>query len=1121
MTERESREPKDILGTRPNGRGASYQLAGRRTEAKNFHPRRESKENVIVEMAGNDAHGRPTSSDSSSDQKITSPQNTRIPRPLQHSNSRMRRQMSFADEYKLAEEKLAEEQLAARGSPSPAPRSWRAKEDAEKKSMQSLFSQRPIDFGHQRRAAQRRSGDLGREETLSSIESAGLRREDSVSDIDRKLKQYQEDQKSVEGMIGGRNGLFSKTNLGPKVAETGHELARKTSNKSLKNESSPRRTWGSLAKPNPDWLKRVITSPGKDASAKTSSGARIDGERRASDDIIPSIEQDRMPLPARSPKVRQTTAPPTRSPNKSFAWQAEEDFTAGDLQISNSPPVKPRRSSTKLDDLKRLEIGADRRPSDGNRFSARTNTKLDELRQLEIDAASRFPSSPPQEAGADPESGKSANEGNGQTFNQLRRTNTKLDEIRAREIESLSRKALATARLDELRERNSKSPSLSPEVSRKASREGLREPSPSRAAGTRRQSHKETIPENAGELVPNTPVTIFRSSSKEKDEKGPSTGTAQPQPDKGGGQGATVSSRGSSQSRDESRDLLRRLSRVASNSPGPEDQIKRSDEKLMVGSGTSARQVQNVNNGGTKTDKREGAPEVKPSEHLRPTVGFAGLRRDPSTDSLADKRSSMAHSDSDPIERIEGEMKLFAPLDNQSERGSIRAPSPDSEEEEEEVEATPRPQKQDPLSLPTPKVTGAYVETPATIKIEKAENILPPSNAVTSTRSSASPLGKPLSRPSSISPRASREQVTDEKEQVRTRSAPSRRSRSRSLPRNRSRLTNSAKPPSVKDDLQAIHRENQIEDSTLDDLAELLVAHDIKSADIDKVFKPETIKTEEDLKSKVASDRDEELETYERMTQSLKTGLVSIHTAKQGIERLEHKVSHPDLKLTSKSPTTPDHHHTAACPQCLATPPDSMMYIHVPIPRLYHTKPNFRFTLLGLLLFLSTIWYAAESALWSHYGYRDICYGPCTTPQNAPRFGYVIPVKLDEWTTGGIMRPIANHWREELSDMYEDAWDWCTETDILQVDRVGRPWMNAEQRIQLNRRLAKKGLLPPFRPDPEILPKIEALARARADRERADEAREMGYDVPEGLGNESMDKDEPLFEEEEKSSRWW
>ena len=196
------------------------------------------------------------------------------------------------------------------------------------------------------------------------------------------------------------------------------------------------------------------------------------------------------------------------------------------------------------------------------------------------------------------------------------------------------------------------------------------------------------------------------------------------------------------------------------------------------------------------------------------------------------------------------------------------------------------------------------------------------------------------------------------------------------------------------------------------------------------------------------------------------------------------------------------------------------MYIHVPIPRLYHTKPKFKFTVLGLLLFLCSIWYAAESVMWSFYGYRDICYGPCTTPHNAPKFGYVIPVKLDEWVTGGTVRPIAKLWRDELSDMYADAWDWCTDTDIRQVDRIDRPWMNAEQRIQLNRRLARRGLLPPFRPDPQMLPKIEALARAREQRERAEEAREMGYDIPDGLGNESMDKDEPLFEEE-KSSRWW
>ena len=91
----------------------------------------------------------------------------------------------------------------------------------------------------------------------------------------------------------------------------------------------------------------------------------------------------------------------------------------------------------------------------------------------------------------------------------------------------------------------------------------------------------------------------------------------------------------------------------------------------------------------------------------------------------------MAPSDGDPIDRIEAEMKLFAPLDNYSERGSIKAPSlPVSDDERDEddpcVEETPRAPRADPLTLPTPRVTGAYVETPATVKTEVPREFGPP-----------------------------------------------------------------------------------------------------------------------------------------------------------------------------------------------------------------------------------------------------------------------------------------------------------------------------------------------------------------------------------------------------------
>jgi len=69
--------------------------------------------------------------------------------------------------------------------------------------------------------------------------------------------------------------------------------------------------------------------------------------------------------------------------------------------------------------------------------------------------------------------------------------------------------------------------------------------------------------------------------------------------------------------------------------------------------------------------------------------------------------SRKSSPDIDPEQRIAAEAKLFELQDNKSEKNS-RSLSP-----AEVLEETPKARKTDPLLLPTPKVTGAYIETPA------------------------------------------------------------------------------------------------------------------------------------------------------------------------------------------------------------------------------------------------------------------------------------------------------------------------------------------------------------------------------------------------------------------------
>jgi hypothetical protein len=129
----------------------------------------------------------------------------------------------------------------------------------------------------------------------------------------------------------------------------------------------------------------------------------------------------------------------------------------------------------------------------------------------------------------------------------------------------------------------------------------------------------------------------------------------------------------------------------------------------------------------------------------------------------------------------------------------------------------------------------------------------------------------------------------------------------------------------------------------------------------------------------------------------------------------------------------------------------------------------------------------------------------CDWSPDDPYFGYAIPVKLDQWTTGGQGRALAARLGEEASDWLADAWDSLTGTDIAAVDTR---YLTFEQKRQHRRRLRKRGLVRPWREPPEHKAKLDAWRSAREVRE----AREMGYAEEE---DESMSGDEAV-----KGSFW-
>lgn len=1053
----------------------------------------------------------------SSDPNLDSPNQSKIPRFSQQRLSQARPIFSLSDAYRMAEE---EEAAAARGSPSPAPRAWRSRPPPIDGKLQKAPS--PASPASKRRTARaNKPGEVRREDTASSVDSLGSQSrpsgDASGSDFDEKLRQHALEQTPDNSPRLGTS-RFTKSRLGMKISETARELVKKSSRNSLDGDSPSQ---SGKASPSGGWLSRRLSSKKSEASGQP----RAQGLSTSEHDL--KLAQDAM-FPSTGEIVnRPATVPPDfQTPEKSFAWEADADFTAGDLLVSDSPPVVIGRSNTKIDEIRALEAVVIR-PISRTPPPQSRNTRIDDIRALEMETALRFKDANSTLAGQ----GDGTKESQAEKEDKIKpawqpssSVSPKVDEHRAREIQKLSRRALATARLDEIRERQAgkqQSRSPTPELAKKSSKDPVRSLSPDD------KGSQMKVPETANdaENAPLDEAVVLDAFTDEKATKGDNIGA-----NHGAGDEEALSRPRPPPTRRDSRELLRKLALATSTSPVPEHQ--------PVPLNNAAHHDTEPEQTAFKTKKASGA-----KSDARLTVGFAGLSRDSSAESLLDKRSSFAHSDSDPIERIEGEMQLFAPMENHSERGSIRAPSPPStpgsEEEARDVEETPRPMRIDPLTQPTPRVIGAFVDTPATVKILKFGGAAAPADPGTNqtTGVSASSDGPPVATDldavgknigadsalgaNPIHPRGrksttgllsrnSRLSLSAKSDRMpgRSSSASSRR-RAKSLSRTRPPLVNSVRPPTVKDDLFEIKRANQFDDSTLDDLADLLSSQDQG----DVAQSSSNIKTEPDLPGLSES------QILDRMSKSLETGLLGIRAAKQGIERLEDKVSHAETKETQTDAKHASHTvhgeragggKDAPCAICDGHPTAErhlVTYVQLPIPPLWHTQPTFRFTLLGLTLFLLSLWYIAETSMCQVYCRPQICYPglPCTWSPDDPHWGYAIPMKLDQWVTGGIGRELVNKARPEISDWVADMWDAATGSDITNIDLSRYNW---EQRRRHRRRLTKRGLRKPAEERPEDKAKFSAWRATRLAMEKVLALREMGYTV--GDEDESMAKDEAL-----------
>lgn len=291
----------------------------------------------------------------------------------------------------------------------------------------------------------------------------------------------------------------------------------------------------------------------------------------------------------------------------------------------------------------------------------------------------------------------------------------------------------------------------------------------------------------------------------------------------------------------------------------------------------------------------------------------------------------------------------------------------------------------DPLLLPTPRVTGAWIETPA------------PPRMHTNGRIPREP------------------QIKEEPSSPRSHSEPSKPSQSHS--RTRPTPINSAPTVSAAADLERIEKEARVDDSTtIDRDFSLIIKNQSASPpgpdnteinlDFDEKGQP--------LSQKEKEKRLEEL-AFHRMSRSLKHTSSSIRDARHGIERLEQQVassgSHVHTPKELGIPTS----NVSSRPFFLDTPPNPALnpnvhYLMIPIPRFRYPGTG-RLTWFGFIFTIFTAWFVAEWAMCETYCHPKYSTKDIWRPTD-PYWPWAIPMKLDQWT-GKV-----------ASGKMDDIWDW-------------------------------------------------------------------------------------------------
>lgn len=322
------------------------------------------------------------------------------------------------------------------------------------------------------------------------------------------------------------------------------------------------------------------------------------------------------------------------------------------------------------------------------------------------------------------------------------------------------------------------------------------------------------------------------------------------------------------------------------------------------------------------------------TEEERKTEDSHHILRNLSRSISRNRRNSPLKVDVDPEEQIDGEARLFDPHDNKSDKGSIR---------------TQTPPRVDPLTLPTPKVTGAYTETPLHFKnpTPKVDHMTLPTPRIT---------GAFIETPATVKQRS----ATPDRGRRRTRSR-------------EGQVKNTHVRTSAKDDLRKIMDEAGVEDSIMD--ASTMNSPTLQAAIMEKLSEGGA------RREKTGS----EAVCKDEVTNKPLSKTVSISKVRDVTQH--EQISSAKMAIISEAGNVTKHEEISSGKTTGSNALATHDYMTVRIPRLWrHGRP----TILGSLVVLATTWYVLELLLSAEYG-LDSGYALDAVAHR----GWIVPTLLD------------------------------------------------------------------------------------------------------------------------------